>query len=170
MKETLRIGLDLDDCIIKWFDSYKKRFKTDKYSYNLKDNIISRNVFKIKNDKKWWINLPKLRDIDFIPELYCTKRISPKSYSIEWLKLHNFPIRPIYQMVYQKGNKANLIKGRCDIFIDDSIDNFEKCNKSGVFTLLISAPHNIHYNTKYRIEDLNYSTIINKYKELNGFN
>ena len=68
-------------------------------------------------------------------------------------------------MYYQKGNKADMIKGKVDIFIDDSISNFEMLNKSGVPCLLIDAPHNRNYNTSHRIYDLRYETILNKYKE-----
>lgn len=163
--EDLRIGLDLDDCIVDWWRSYELRFDVNNKPRNLLNHIIYKNVYKIKDDRDWWINLPKLRDIDFIPELYCTKRISPKSFSIEWLRRNGFPIRPVYQLISQSGNKANLIKGRVDIFIDDSIENFEKCNKAGVFTLLLTTPRNKYYQTDLRIDELNYWDIINKYGE-----
>ena len=58
----------------------------------------------------------------------------------------------------------------CDVFIEDSIANFIECNKSGVFTLLLTTPENKHYNTPLRIGSLNYGDIINKYREYNKYN
>ena len=156
----LRIGLDIDDTLLDFWSEYLKQFGNPK-----EDRVVTRNVYKLRRNKSFWENLPKLRDIDFEPELYCTKRINPKSYTRKSLINHGFPVRPIYQMYYQKGNKADLIKGRVDVFIDDSISNFEMLNKSGIPCLLIDAPLNRHYETKHRIHDLNYETILKKYSE-----
>ena len=38
---NLRIALDIDDTILKWFDAYKKRFPGEK---NLMQHIITKNV------------------------------------------------------------------------------------------------------------------------------
>ena len=116
----LRIGLDIDDTLLDFWNEYLKQFGNPK-----EDRVITRNVYKLRRNKSFWENLPKLRDIDFEPELYCTKRINPKSYTRKSLINHGFPVRPIYQMYYQKGNKADLIKGRVDVFVDDSISNYE---------------------------------------------
>lgn len=158
--EKIKIGLDIDDTLVDFWAEYLKKFGKPK-----EDRIITKNVYKLRKDKKFWENLPKLRDIDFIPELYCTKRINSKVYTRNSLEKHGFPIRPIYQMYYQKGNKADLIKGKVDVFVDDSISNFEMLNKSGILCLLIDAPSNRNYETPLKIYDLKYSTIINKYNE-----
>ena len=76
-----------------------------------------------------------------------------------------FPIVPIYQMYYQHGDKSKMIKGKVDVFIDDSISNFIKLNNGGVFCLLITCPHNEHFATDLRINDLKYETILNKYNQ-----
>lgn len=156
----LKIGLDIDDTLLDFFVEYLKVFRKPK-----SNSEITKNVYKLRKNKQFWENLPKLRDIDFIPELYCTKRISSKTYTRNSLKKHGFPIVPIYQMYYQHGNKATMIKGKTDVFIDDSVSNFQKMNKSGVFCLLIDAPHNKHIETNLRIFDLQYETILNKYNE-----
>lgn len=159
----LRIGLDIDDTLLDFWAEYLKKFGTPK-----SNRVITRNVYHLRRNKSFWEGLPKLRNIDFEPELYCTKRINPKSYTRTSLQKHGFPIKPIYQMYYQNGNKADLIKGRVDVFIDDSISNFESLNKSGVNCLLIDSPGNQHYKTNRRIYDLQYNTIQNKLNELNG--
>ena len=158
--KKLKIGLDIDDTLLDFWTEYIKCFGNPK-----EDRVVTRNVYKLRKNRNFWENLPKLREIDFVPELYCTKRINSKVYTKRSLEKHGFPIRPIYQMYYQKGNKAHLIKGRVDVFIDDSISNFEMLNKSGVRCLLIDAPHNRHYETKHRIFDLKYETILKKYNE-----
>ena len=158
--QKLRVGLDIDDTILDFFGEYLKKFGKPKSGPQ-----ITKNVNKLKKDKQFWENLPKLREIDFIPELYCTKRINSKIYTRKSLVNNGFPIRPIYQMYYQHGNKATMIKGRVDVFVDDSVSNFVKMNNSGVFCLLMDAPYNQSYSTDLRINDLNYETILEKYNQ-----
>jgi len=160
MQQKPRIGLDIDDCILRFMDRYIQRFGTPK-----SDHHITKNVYKLRKDKNFWESLEKCNDIDFIPELYCTKRISSKTYTRNSLKKNGFPIVPIYQMYYQQGDKSTLIKGKTDVFIDDSVSNFQKMNKNGVFCLLITTPHNKNFETDLRIDDLKYETILNKYNQ-----
>ncbi len=129
----LRIALDLDGCISEFYGAYRKYFDTDNHPRMLEDHIITRNVQRVlKFDHNFWTNLEVKRTIDFTPELYCSKRVNPKAWSKEWLRKNGFPNRPFYQMFYQKGNKADMIKGLVDVLIDDSFDNVDKCIKSGV--------------------------------------
>ena len=69
-------------------------------------------------------------------------------------------------MYNQHGNKADIIKGRCDVLIDDSYSNVIKCIDSGLPALLIDRPHNKHINTPFRIYSLRYSEIEGKYNKL----
>ena len=158
--QSIRIGLDIDDTLLDFVGEYLKLYK----SFN-NDRIITKNVNKLRHNKLFWENLPKLRDIDFDPVLYCTKRINPKTYTRNSLMKNGFPIRPIYQMYHQQGNKATMIKGRVDVFIDDSISNFKSMNNSGVFCLLITSEFNKNFKTHLRIDDLKYETILKKYNE-----
>ena len=155
----MRIGLDLDGTVDDFMNPYLERFGKPK-----KDTEITKNVQQIlSKDRNFWLNLPVLRHIDFIPELYCTKRVNPKQWTRKWLIEHGFPNRPIYQMYYQHGNKANMIKGRVDVFIDDSISNFIKLNLSGVPCLLIDQPDNQDWGPIGRIFTLNKQEIIDAY-------
>lgn len=156
----LKVGLDIDDTLLDFMGSYIEVFGSPK-----SDPEITKNVYKLRKNKSFWENLKKIRNIDFIPELYCTKRINSKVYTRNSLKKHGFPIVNIYQMYYQHGDKSTMIKGKVDVFIDDSVSNFNKMNRSGVFCLLIDAPHNQHCQTDLRIFDLNYETILNKYNQ-----
>ena len=161
---NLRVALDLDSTVAGFELSYNKYFKTD---LNIEPSwLITKRVYKLRYNRDFWVNLPVIDKIDFIPEIYATKRINPKSYTREWLIKNGFPNRPIYQTLYQKGNKADIIKGRCDILVDDSFSNVIKCINSEVPSLLIDRPHNRHINTPYRIFSLTLDEIVNKYNEL----
>ena len=134
----LRIGLDLDDTLNEFMNPYLKRF-----GYPKSDGEITKNVQQVLiKDREWWINLPIKNKINFIPELYCTKRVCSKDYSKTWLKNNGYPNKPVYQVLYQRANKAQYIKGRVDIFIDDSVSNFIQMNLAGLSCLLIVSESN----------------------------
>src|SRR5574344_1794457 len=98
----LRIGLDLDDTLNEFMNPYLKRFE-----YHKSDGEIKKNVQRVLiKDREWWINLPIKNRINFIPELYCTKRVCNKDYSKTWLRNNGYPNKPIYQVLYQRANKA----------------------------------------------------------------
>ena len=82
----LRIGLDIDEVLCDFFNSYIKRFGTPKTDYEITKNVHR----KLSTDRNFWLTLPKLRDIDFVPELYCTKRVNPKSWTKNWLHNNGF--------------------------------------------------------------------------------
>ena len=157
---NLRIALDIDDTILKWFEAYQKRFPGER---NLVQHIITRNVRKLQYDREFWENLELLERPNFEPHIYATKRIIQKSYTRNSLIKNGLPIKPIYQMYYQNGNKADLIKGRCDVLIDDSYSNVAKAIKSGLPALLIDRPHNRNVECEFRIYHLDYNEILDAY-------
>jgi len=150
----MRVALDIDDTLGDFYAHYREFFKADK-NPKVMDNIeITRNVYKLRTNKEFWLSIPLLETIDFIPEVYCTKRINPKSWSKEWLLANGFPNRPIYQLYHQKANKATVLKGRCDVLIDDSVHNVLTCIQSGFPALLIDRPHNQWFGPQFRIYSL----------------
>ena len=155
----LKCGLDIDDVLADFMGSYLKRFSIPK-----QNNEITKNVQKIlKTDKTFWVNLPVLNTLDFTPTLYCTKRVNPKSWTKKWLLENNFPNKPIYQVYCQSSNKANYIKGRIDVFIDDSVSNFIAMNLAGVPCLLYNKDYNQHWGPIGRIYSLDYNHIEETY-------
>lgn len=162
--EKPRIGLDIDDCLAGFWNAYCKRF-----DYNpkmLEDSIVTQNVNRILiEDRDFWLNLPLIDRPDFIPELYCTKRVNPKSWTRKWLELQGLPIRPIYQMFNQYGNKARLIKGRVDVFIDDSVRNAMQMNAAGVPTLLYATERNAGV-AMHKVFSLHEDDIIEAYETM----
>lgn len=146
----LRIGLDLDDTIFSFMIPYKERFGDPKDDYE-----ITRNVERVlKKDKEWWLSQPLINRPDFRVELYCTKRVHNKEWTRKQLAMHNLPKAPIYQMYTQSRNKADLIKGRVDVFVDDSLSNFIAMNKVGLPCLLLDSPYNQKWGPVGRIYTL----------------
>ena len=158
-----RIGLDIDDCLAGFWGAYCERFDTANNPHMLKDHIITRNVQQIlSKERDFWLNLPVINRPDFIPELYCTKRVNNKAWTREWLRRNGFPDRPIYQMYYQHGNKADMIKGKVDVFIDDSLSNVIKCQRSGVPALLMHTDSTVDF-PMFKVFSLNRTEIIDAY-------
>ena len=158
----LRIACDIDQVLADFESAYNKYYNTDMSKEN--DYHITKNVYKLSYNKEFWTNLEVIDRPNFIPYIYATKRINLKSYTREWLLKNGFPDRPIYQTIYQYGNKADIIKGRCDVLIDDSVSNVYKCIKSGVPALLLDRPHNRHAGPEFRIYNLDIDEIIECYE------
>lgn len=160
MNSTLRIACDLDDTIFNFLGAYKNQFPGEK---NLIGKTITKNVYKLRTNKEFWENLELLERPNFTPHIYSTKRINSKVYTRNCLTKYDLPIRPIYQTICQIGNKADIIKGRCDVLIDDSYYNVVKAIRSGVPALLIDRPHNQHIDCEFRIYHLDYDEILDAY-------
>ena len=71
---------------------------------------------------------PVINRLDFTPSPIFTvlRGLTVKCIQKNWLAKNGFPNKPVYQMYHQQGNKADMIKGRCDILIDDSYFNVRK--------------------------------------------
>lgn len=152
----MRIGLDIDDVIAGFWGSYCEYFDTFNNPQHLVNNTITKNVQRIlKSDRDFWINLPVINRPNFNPTLYCTKRVNNKSWTKKFIEINNLPNVPIYQMFYQHGNKADMIKGKVDVFVDDSISNMIKMNLSGIPCLLMDTENNQDWGPVGRIFSLN---------------
>lgn len=160
----LKIALDIDDTIFVWRATHEQYFHC-KLS-NMKDKDITAQVNSMRLNREFWSNLPLLERPDFEPFIYATKRVNLKSYTRANLQKYNLPIKPIYQIYTQEDNKARIIKGHCDVLIDDSWFNVQQCLEAGVPALLITRPHNKHVRTPYRVDHLKYFEIEEKYNEL----
>lgn len=167
--EKLRIGLDIDDCLADFWGAYCEYFDTEHHPKMLIDEVITRNVQQILiKDRSFWLNLKVINMPDFVPELYCTKRVNNKAWTKKWLEINGFPMRPIYQMYYQKGNKADMIKGKVDVFIDDSFSNVIKCQKSGLPALLFHTERTAD-NPLFKVFSLTRDEITDAYNFLKTY-
>lgn len=159
----IRIALDLDDTIFDFIGAYRNLFPGDK---DLKEPSITKNVLSLRRDKKFWEGLPLLEMPNFEPCIYATKRINSKVYTRNCLHRHGLPIKPIYQIYTQRGNKANIIKGRCDVLVDDSVFNCYQALEVGFPAILITRPHNMHSDYPYRVSKLDIEEILEVYKQI----
>ena len=156
---NLRIGLDIDGTIANFDKHYYNRF--NKYPSESIDWAVTRNVnYILKYDKSFWLTIPVLRKPNFIPICYCSVRVNNPRWTKDFLKRNNFPDAKLYQLKGGWGtSKYNILKNKVDVFIDDSIWNFEDLNSKGVKCLLITTESNKSYNTPYRINSLDINEI-----------
>lgn len=162
--QNLRIGLDIDDTLADFFSTYQEYFNTKKYPSRLKEHNITKNVVRIlKFDRDFWINLPVKNRISFTPELYCTSRVCNKNWTKQWLRLNQFPSSPVYQIFGHGVNKAKLIKGKVDVFVDDSLINFQLLNMSGIPCLLLDETDSKPWDYDGKIYSLDINEILEEY-------
>ena len=156
----LRIGLDIDGTLADFESGYLNRFK----KWPTKDWAITRNVQNILiKERDFWLNLPVLRMPNFVPKLYCSARVNNKRWTKKYLKDNGFPDAFLYQIPGYKLSKYNTLKGRVDVYIEDSIKNFIDLNKKGLPCLLIDTPNNQDWGPIGRIYNLNYEEIEQAY-------
>lgn len=160
----LRIALDIDDTVLKWRQTHESKFNCRISKSN--PHKITSQVNSLKKDKNFWENLPLLEKPDFIPELWCTKRVNSKVFTRNSFRKTGLPIRPIMQFYNQSDNKAVGLIGVADVLIDDSWFNVQQCLQAGFPALLITRPHNKWIKTQYRVSHLSYKEIEQKYNEL----
>lgn len=159
----IRIALDLDDTIFDFLGAYQEAFPGER---NMINSNIDKNVFSLRKNKKFWETLPLLEMPNFEPCIYATKRINSKTYTRNCLSRYGLPIKPIYQIYYQQGNKANIIKGHCDVLVDDSVFNCYQAMKVGFPAILITRPHNVHSDYPYRVNKLDIEKIMEVYSRI----
>lgn len=159
----IRIALDLDDTIFDFLGAYREAFPGEK---NMTEPKITKNVLSLKRDKHFWETLPLLEMPNFEPCIYATKRINSKVYTRNCLSRYGLPIKPIYQIYTQTGNKALIIKGRCDVLVDDSVRNCIQAMKVGFPAILITRPHNMHSDYPYRVNRLDIEEITAVYNSM----
>lgn len=162
----MKIALDIDDVLADFMGAYKEFFNTNKYPNRLQSATITKNVQSLRKNKVFWTSLRVINKLNFEPELYCTKRVNSKRFTKEWLISNGFPNKPVYQVYNQSANKAERIKGRCDVLVDDSYFNVIKSMESGLPALLYTTPENQNYDFPYRINSLTYEEIERVYNKL----
>lgn len=159
----IRIALDLDDTVFDFLGAYQEAFPGER---NMLNSNIDKNVLSLRKNKKFWENLPLLEMPNFEPCIYATKRINSKTYTRNCLSRYGLPIKPIYQIYYQQGNKANIIKGHCDVLVDDSVFNCYQAMQVGFPAILITRPHNVHSDYPYRVNKLDIEEIMEVYSRI----
>ena len=159
-----KIYLDIDDVIFRWYEDYAKRFNTKVPKSWLNSQLIKKRLDVLSQEKEFWLSLSIKNVPDFQPSGFVSARGIPKSWTKESLKINNIPGRSNVHQVGWGQSKIDVLKNLgTEIFIDDKYQTFKECHKNGIFCLLMDAPHNQKYKTKYRIYDLNIDNILKMY-------
>lgn len=169
LREHLRISLDIDGVLADFETAYLKRFK----KWPNYDWAITRNVSNILiHERDFWLNLPVLNKIEFTPRMFCSARVNPKRWTKQYLRNHDFPEAPLFQIPGYKLSKAKTLKGRCDVHIEDSVKNFLDLNNKGIPCLLYNTKANENLGPILRIYSLDEDEITDTYylaKEMGVF-
>ncbi len=155
----LRIGLDIDNVIADFDAGYITRFgKFPKYDWGITRNV---NNILIK-EKDFWINLPPIHIPNFEPRLFCSARVNNRRWTKNYLLKLGLK-SPLYQIPGYKLSKYNTLKGRVDLFIDDSLKNFIDLNTKGIPCLLMNSSRNMSWGPIGRVYSLDINEILNAY-------
>ena len=87
--------------------------------------------------------------------------------------MHRPTNSPLYQVPGYHIPKSRYIKGRIDVFIEDSPHQWKALNLAGIPCLLIDSPNNKEYGPILKIYSLDYEEIEDAYflaKETGIFN
>lgn len=169
MIKKLKISCDIDGCLADFETGYLRRFK--KWPNN--DWAITRNVtFILSKEPEFWLNLPVLNTLDFTPTCYCSSRVNKSEWTKQYLDEHGFPEAPLYQVPGYKISKANALRNKCDVHIEDSVKNFIDLNLKGIPCLLYNNKLNEYLGPMLKIYSFQEDEITDVYylaKELRIF-
>lgn len=155
----IKISLDLDGVCLEFDNYYNSVFGIPK-----SEKEITKNVYRVKNNKDFWLNQPILNKPDFTPHCYCTARINSKSLIKKQLEINKFPKANVYQIPgYFLSKASQLRKSGATVHIDDSLRNFIDLNSNGIPCLLFDSPANKDWGPIGRITDLEYDQIEETY-------
>jgi hypothetical protein len=164
MKEKI-IYLDIDGVLADFSTHFLNYLNIEDKTppSNWHDKRFSKNFHKIVNDELFWLTIPRLinpNEIDFKFMGYCTNRTNiSKEITEKWLSINGFPNLP----VYCTDNKLKTLKElSCDLFLDDSIENFISLNEGGIKTYLFTHSHNMSFNVNYRVNTIEEFKIFTK--------
>ena len=158
--KPLRISTDIDGVLADFEFGYLKRFK----KWPNYDWAITRNVSNILiKERDFWINLPVLNKLEFQPRMYCSARVNNPKWTKKFLEINGFPKAPLFQVPGYNLSKSKVLKGRCDVHIEDSVKNFFDLNKKGIPCLLYDNDINRYLGPTLRIYSLNEEEITDTY-------
>lgn len=163
----MKIFLDIDDVIFNFNAGFAQRFNITPHKTWVFSNQMKKRLDLLTRERNFWLTLPIKNVPNFMPSGFVSARGIHKSWTKESLRINNIPGRSNVHQVYWGESKIEKLKSLgCDIFIDDKYETFKECNKNGIFCLLMDAPHNRKYKTKYRIDNLEINNIMTMYNTL----
>lgn len=157
-----RIVLDIDEVLCDWQGGYRAYTGHElRANYWDCEYKTGKELQKLAEDKEFWVNLPKLRQPDFVPHAYVSSRGVPVEWTEEWIEKNDLPCRPVIHVPFGASKVEELKKLNTEIFIDDRFENFAEAMRAGICTFLMDAKHNKFYNVGFRrIFDLQINNIV----------
>lgn len=150
---TPKIGLDIDEVICAWVEHWTK-FHGQEIPENWNyDRHIKQKFDSLKDDKDFWLSIPRKvdpKDIPFEPHCYITSRSIPVEWTEEWIDKNGFPSMPVHCVPFNTSKVEVAKQSGIDWFVDDRYENFVELNNAGICTFLFDAPHNQRYNVGYK--------------------
>lgn len=158
-----KIGVDIDEVICNFVEGWHKKWGADPcpewWAYHRGMGDYFKQMKEDGSLDDFYLSLnPKIKpsDIPFEPHCYVTSRPVDSSVTEKWLAMHGFPAVKVHTIPLGTSKVEVLKNSGVEIFIDDSFNNFQELNNSGICTFLMDAPHNKRYSVGYkRIYSLN---------------
>lgn len=166
-KPLKKVWLDLDGVLINFEDHFIKYLGlSEGHPTDWNDHRFRNEFHKIVDDINFWQSLPSLiepKELTYPIEGYITARPEIMTdVTKNWLELHGFP-KADFINVGSDGKKSEILKGKCDFMIDDSIYNFVDMQSNGVNCFLMTRPHNLKYDVgHFRVNNI--KDFLNKVK------
>ena len=149
------IGLDLDDTVFSFLESYQKRFGVELSDYWSSDYNMGKNLEMLKEDKDFWVNMPVKHIPPVEVDYYVTARSIPVEWTMEAIQKNNLPKAKVITLPWNTSKIKTLKELGITVFCDDKYQTFKECLNSGIFCYLMDAPHNKHYSVgHHRITSL----------------
>jgi hypothetical protein len=151
-----KVGLDLDDVLIKFKEGFCQKFghkhpNSWHFTYAMGDNF--KEMFDTDSAEEFFLNLEPAVDpksMPFEPTCYITARTVPNEWNEKWLEKNGFPTVPVYRVDFNTSKVEIAKKAGIDYFIDDKYGNFVELNKAGICTFLWDSSHNKRYDVGYK--------------------
>lgn len=149
-----RIGLDIDGVLAN-FQKHVFEYlgQPAKVVTHWNDPGVRDNYEVVKKDPKFWATIPALIspvDIPFEPHCYITARSIDPKVTQAWLDSNGFPKATLYCVASGESKIETAKKSGIELFVDDHYVNFVELTNAGIFTYLMDAPYNQHYDVGHR--------------------
>jgi len=149
------IGLDLDDTVFGFLESYQKRFGVELADYWSADYNMGKNLEELQKDKDFWVNMPVKNIPPVEVDYYVTARSIPIEWTMEAIQKNNLPKAKVITLPWNTSKIKTLKELGVTIFCDDKYETFKECLNNGIFCYLLDCKHNRHYNVgHHRIMNL----------------
>lgn len=158
-KPFKKLFIDIDGIIADFEKAFSEKFDLPDSPHDWADHRYVSRLENLRTDKEFWLNIKTIINpalISYPIAGYCTARSIPFEWIQEWLNINLFPNAPILQVGFGESKVEKLKEAGCEVFIDDSIQNFVELNSNNILCYLSSRSHNM----KYDVGDLRVSNLL----------